>query len=401
MNPIRAGNLAYCTNVHAGVELEEIFENLERHALAVKRQVRPDSEMGIGLWLAAPVARRLAEGGAAGRLADWLAERRLLPCTVNGFPYGDFHSERVKHKVYSPNWCDVARRDYTHDLIDVLHQLLPPGQEGSISTLPIAWPEAQLVDDHWRLAAGHLLSIAEYLERLEDRTGRLIYVCLEPEPGCLLQRVEDVVRFFKRFLLVGPHSGRRARYLRVCHDVCHSAVMFESQADVLETYRREGIAVGKVQISSAIRARFPGAENVNRANAMLEQLSAFAEDRYLHQTMIRCGVPSTPRFFEDLPIALDWAKANPVADTEWRIHFHVPIYLERFAALETTRSAIDECLKHFGRGSVELPHFEVETYAWTVLPRELQLSSLADGISRELQWLDQHPGFGPDHDQRP
>ena len=35
------------------------------------------------------------------------------------------------------------------------------------------------------------------------------------------------------------------------------------------------------------------------------------------------------------------------------------------------------------------PHFEVETYAWNVLPEPLQPTDLAIGIARELQWLHQ------------
>ncbi len=32
-------------------------------------------------------------------------------------------------------------------------------------------------------------------------------------------------------------------------------------------------------------------------------------------------------------------------------------------------------------------HFEVETYAWTVLPDELKTTDLAQGIARELLWM--------------
>ena len=63
---------------------------------------------------------------------DWLAEAGLLPYTVNGFPYGDFHRKVVKHDVYRPTWHTRARLDYTLDLIHVLDALLPPGVEGSI-----------------------------------------------------------------------------------------------------------------------------------------------------------------------------------------------------------------------------------------------------------------------------
>ena len=37
-------------------------------------------------------------------------------------------------------------------------------------------------------------------------------------------------------------------------------------------------------------------------------------------------------------------------------------------------------------------HFEVETYAWNVLPPELQRDSLADGIADELKWVREQLG---------
>jgi hypothetical protein len=35
-----------------------------------------------------------------------------------------------------------------------------------------------------------------------------------------------------------------------------------------------------------------------------------------------------------------------------------------------------------------LSHFEVETYAWGVLPEALRKRRLADGIADELRWLE-------------
>jgi hypothetical protein len=32
-------------------------------------------------------------------------------------------------------------------------------------------------------------------------------------------------------------------------------------------------------------------------------------------------------------------------------------------------------------------HWEVETYAWNVLPKELQVPDLAEGIAKELLWV--------------
>ena len=133
--------IGYCTNVHAGADLETTQSNLTEHALRVKSKHAPDSPMGIGLWLSANAAQGLAGDTQLAAFKDWLAENGLLPFTMNGFPFGDFHQEVVKHDVYRPTWADESRSNYTRQLIDILHFLLPDEFEGSISTLPICWPE--------------------------------------------------------------------------------------------------------------------------------------------------------------------------------------------------------------------------------------------------------------------
>src|SRR5437879_3892201 len=89
--------LGYCTNVHAGADLEQTRANLQRHAVAVKPLVRPGEPLGIGLWLSAAAAASLRQGSALDAFRDWLGDAGLLPYTVNGFPYYDFHQKVVKH----------------------------------------------------------------------------------------------------------------------------------------------------------------------------------------------------------------------------------------------------------------------------------------------------------------
>jgi hypothetical protein len=374
--------IGYCTNVHAGADLAQTRANLERYALDVKQRVSPDGPIGVGLWLSARSARQMVEEGRIDEWADWLARVGLTPYTFNGFPHGDFHEPVVKHKVYLPTWSDVERADYTRVLIALQHRLLPAGLEGTISTLPIAWGQPSLADNDLLAAGTHLFAVAENLQRLEQETGRLISLCLEPEPGCVLQRGGDVVAFFEKYLLRGRDERVVRRYLRVCHDVCHAAVMFEEQADVLRRYHRAGIAVGKIQVSSAVCLPLDRLPAEQRA-AAVSQLAAFNETRYLHQTSIRSTPESEPVFFEDLPLAL----ASKLVG-EWRVHFHVPIYLERFGLLEATQWAILDCLRTTRELGL-MPHLEAETYAWGVLPAELRQPELAAGIADELLWLRQ------------
>lgn len=384
----------YCTNVHAGATLDEALANLDRHAPRVKALASPGAPLGVGLWLSARAAGELDARGGAPALAEWLDARGLLPYTVNAFPFGDFHRGVVKHRVYEPDWATDDRLRYSLRMAELLAGLLAPGEEGSVSTLPVGWGTLAAQPERVRGAAERLLRAAEALEALEERTGRLVHLDLEPEPGCFLQRADDVARFFGGHLLRGAGGERARRYLRVCHDVCHAAVMFEGQAEALDAYRAAGVAVGKVQLSSALRVPFGALAPDERVRAA-HRLRAFGEARYLHQTTVRAeGAPDA--FYEDLPAALEARGAGAAGSGgaralrgEWRVHFHVPLFVDRFGPLETTRDEVTECLAAL-REEDGVRHFEVETYAWDVLPGPLRGSGLAPGIARELAWLARH-----------
>jgi hypothetical protein len=380
---LSATTFGYCTNVHANASLEKTRANLEKHALGVKRRISPDKPMGIGLWLSANAAQELVASGQVASFGDWLREIGLVPFTMNGFPHGDFHEPVVKHKVYRPTWYEPARLKYTLQLSEILHQLLPPGVEGSISTLPIAWPAklGEPLDPELLKAAGDFFRrAAAALADLEARTGRLIHVCIEPEPGCVLDTADDLVGFFQDYLLGGDDERLIRRHLRICHDICHSAVMFEDQQAAILQYQAAGIEIGKVQVSSAVGVDFDALPATERQSALELLRTKFVEPRYLHQTSVRDGGQTT--LYEDLPLAI--AKAKPSG--QWRTHFHVPIYWEGSGPFQTFRDQIRPCIQAVLAHS-NCRHFEVETYAWGVLPPELQHAELADGIAQEMEWF--------------
>jgi hypothetical protein len=380
-----AALIGYCTNVHAGATLDQTLANLRRYTLAVKQKVRPDEPMGVGLWLSNQAATELTDAGRCSDLAAWLNEKGLIPFTLNGFPYGNFHGPIVKYDVYEPDWSDERRLQYTINLANVHSRLVGSGREGSISTLPIGWPG--LTDSRsGRIshAVTNLLTAADHLALIEDRTGAYIHLDIEPEPGCLLSTSQDVVKFFEEHLLQAGNEDRIRRHLQICHDVCHAAVMFEGQADVIERYRSAGLTVGKVQLSSAIAADLSRLGDPER-QATIDQIRDVHEPRYLHQTVVRHG--EMERFFCDLPDALNAWEAEQL-NGEWRIHFHVPLYVEKFGLLESTQPQLLELLSLVRDGRLSVRQFEAETYAWDVLPDELKAESLADGIAREIHWLD-------------
>ncbi len=383
--------VAYCTNVHPGVTLEAVCENLRTHVAAVKREVSPDAALPVGLWLPFDAANEaLADPARLEMLKQTLIDHDLQVTSFNGFPYQSFHHEPVKQRVYHPDWTTAERFDYTLALAKLLGELVPEGGDAGISTLPLGYRKggggaalspADLAV--MQASATRLTELVHWLARLELDTGRCIHIDLEPEPGCMLQRSGDVVDFFEQHLLGTLDEPSVRGYLRVCHDVCHAAVMREEQAEVLERYRRAGLTVGKVQISSALAAE----QDAHPDRAVREALGRFVEPVYQHQTTV-VGDDGAMRFYDDLPEAL--AADDAVGGGSWRVHFHVPVFMERIGALGTTREAIAEALQGVRgvvRGWGDMPTLEVETYAWSALPEELQPASLTQGIAQELRWV--------------
>jgi hypothetical protein len=359
--------------------------NLERHALAVKERYSPTRPMGVGLWLSAKAAEELLLNHAEGEFGEWLAERGLVPYTMNGFPFGNFHEPVVKHRVYEPTWWQPERLHYTMQIAQILDAILPPGMEGSISTLPIAWGAPCPSREELEQSVAQLRQAAAWLHQLEAETGRLIYVCLEPEPGAVFSFADDAVHFFQWQLFGREDDERVRRHIRICHDICHAAVMFEDQEEVLQKYAAAGMQVGKIQVSAALAMNLdlfePPADQARKA--AIKQLSAFAEDRYLHQTVVRRD--GDDLFYDDLGLALEAERDDPRG--EWRVHFHVPIYLNEFGRLRATQDEIGRALAA-ARQHTNCQHYEVETYAWGVLPAELKQQELSAGIAEELKWFE-------------
>ncbi|MCU0710770.1 MAG: metabolite traffic protein EboE [Pirellula sp.] len=400
----------YCMNVHAGRTFSEVLANLENYTSRVQTLV--GGPIGIGLWFSETSAVEALEIGNLEQLRSTLAQHSLFPYTLNGFPQGDFHQKIVKHAVYHPTWWEPSRLEYTRKLVRILDAILPEGQSGSISTLPIAWGTPQPTKEQLQMAAKNLIFLAQELARLQETTGRYMVIAIEPEPGCYLTSTASFLRFYRDELLAACSTATsRANvldHITICHDVCHAAVMFEDQEAELNSLFNYGVRVGKVQVSSAISIPWGKMSKEQHALA-LSQLNQFAEDRYLHQTTLGGFDANRPtvgqlvlqRLVEDLPLALHDGLSNsqrsaiatsslPQQD-EWRVHFHVPIFVERFGELSTTQSEIEKTLAILGplSGTDRFPtgHFEIETYAWPVLPDGLKANDLASGIAREIEWF--------------
>lgn len=409
-------SLTYCTNVHPLGDWGVWSDLIGRFGPAVRNELGWPA-MPMGLWFPASLIEEMNRDprAARARLLELLSAQGLSAFTCNAFPYGNFHEAEVKTKVYRPDWTTPERLAYTVACARLLAALLPAGAEGSVSTLPLGW-RAGWTEEHGRRAAANLCAFVREARGLEEVDGRTIRLGLEPEPGCALETTAQVRAFWDRVLRpeakrAGVTDEDLARFLGVCYDTCHQAVQFEDPAGVLESLAADGIAIAKMQLSSALEFK------PDPARATLELRRRFAEPRFLHQVRVR--TPAGVAVFDDLPQALadgarpieflggptdraDGAAGRSQADPSgidlwaypWRVHFHLPIDSDRMLdaeAIGTTRKDMLTAYHHAVARKL-CRHFEVETYTWSVLPeahRPANDAELAASLARELRFIEE------------
>ncbi|WBB92137.1 metabolite traffic protein EboE [Verrucosispora sp. WMMC514] len=391
-------HLGYCTNVHPAEDLAGIVAQLDRYAVPVRETLGADP-LGLGLWLAAPVAAELAADPAARRrLRTELTVRGLEVVTLNGFPYAAFQAPVVKGAVYRPDWTTDDRLGYTLDLARVLADLLPDDAvRGSVSTLPLAW-RAPWDRSHAEAARRRLDQLASGLAAVERETGRPVRVGFEPEPGCVVESTPQAVAAL---------SGMDTDRLGICLDLAHLACAWEEPAAALERLAVAGLPVVKVQVSAALEATDPAGDAA--------ALRRWVEPRFLHQTRSAgCATatgsastaaigalpaagngaaptagpgladPADPGWAaDDLDVALAAALPGP-----WRVHYHVPLHAPPEPPLGSTLPVLRAALAALFTGpDAGCDHLDVETYTWGVLPaarRPRTDAELAAGIAAEL-----------------
>jgi sugar phosphate isomerase/epimerase len=389
-------HLTYCTKIHPGHGWDDLMANLRAYAPALKARLAPDQSFALGLRLSAAESAELLTGDRLAEFQDFLDRNNLYVFTLNGFPYGDLTGPAVKSQIFAPDWRQEARVRYTLDLIEILRQLLPTGAEGSISTLPLSY-KAWIPPDNleaWGRMTRNLIRIAHRLGQINEAEGKLIHLDLEPEPDGLLERSGEVANFFQDWLLsrgarllaqisrLDLFSARQRLldHIQVCLDTCHLAVAHEDPATALSILAGHGIGVGKVQITAGLQVELP--PEVDIREALTRQLEPFTCSPYLHQVIGHHAGGRLVRF-ADLALALPYLAQD--AGCRWRIHYHMPLYIENYQHLASTSDETRKVLallkdRRFSR------HLEIETYTWEWLPPDLKVN-LLESLHREYLWV--------------
>lgn len=388
------GHLSYCSNIHPGEEWATHFSVLQNSIPEIKAAVCPNEKMGIGLRLANQASIDLSEKSNFDAFKNWLEANDCYVFTMNGFPYGGFHNVVVKDQVHAPDWTTPERTNYTIRSFGLLAKLLPENlTEGGISTSPLSyrfwWETPEILEEATKIATKNIISVVEALIDLQATTGKTLHLDIEPEPDGILENSHEYITWYKNYLLPmgieqlaskGFPSEKAIEaiktHIQLCYDVCHFAVGFEAPQVVIDKLEVEGLKVGKIQISSALKVDFS-----SDAEEKLKVIAQYNEPTYLHQVVAQRKDGS----FQKFPDLTEAIEGFDETISSWRVHFHVPLFLENYGVLSSTQSDIVDTI-NVHKNKPFTNHLEIETYTWGVLPTEFQ-APLNESIIREINWV--------------
>jgi hypothetical protein len=386
------GHLTYSTLVHPADNWDQLWTSLNTYLPRVKARVSPDAPFGVCIRLAAPTAELLAASAAErAKLKRFLADHDLYVYTVNAFPYGAFKGTIVKEQVYEPDWRTEARTRYTINVADILADITRADIAPSIQTAPLGFKPNVTGPDVIASYTEHVLRVAAHLVQLEARTGRTVTLAIEPEPHCFLETTDETVAYFTGHLYTGAAAGRLAklaaiplseahvalrRHIGIVFDIGHQAVGFEHIPTSLQTLVDASVPIFKLQEVAAMHIPEVTQEAV-------DALAQYARTVYLTQTVEKKNGRLTK--FLNVEDAFAAWQTDP-GPREWRIHFHVPVFLEDLGAFRTTRFALEEALA-VHKATPLSRQLEIETYTWDVLPDHLKTGDIVDYVCREIEWV--------------
>ena len=388
------GHLTYCSNIHPGERWDEHFKTLQENLPYIKSQLSPQQPFALGLRLANDASIELSDPERLAEFKAWLAANDIYVFTMNGFPYGGFHATRVKDDVHTPDWTTLDRTEYTKRLFRILAQLLPDGMQGGVSTSPLSyrywWANEEETQQTIKVATENILQVVETLMELRQTTGKVMHLDIEPEPDGILENGQEFIEWYSDYFLpkgiaylvethhASPEEAQETlrTHIQLCYDVCHFAVSYEEPQTIVNQLNELDIRVGKIQISSAIKIDF--SEN---KEAKLKAIRSFDEPVYLHQVVAK----TTTGDFQKYPDLSNALAEEALNQNEWRIHFHVPLFIESYGLLDSTQNEIVKTLS-VQKNTPFTQHLEVETYTWGVLPADMQ-KPIGESIVREMEWV--------------
>jgi hypothetical protein len=386
------GHLTYSTLVHPADDWPQLWDSLQRYLPQVKQRISPNAPFGVCIRLSHLTAAELsAKQAEREKLKAFLQDQDLYVYTANAFVYGVFKNTQIKEQVYEPDWRTPERREYTIQVADILADICPAWATPSIQTAPLGFKPRVTGPDVVAAFTDNVLQVVAHLVTLEQTTGTLLTLGLEPEPRCYLETTDETIAYFQDYLYTGTAAQRIAtlaqvpmdtaiaalrRHLGVTFDIGHQAVGFEDIPVSLQKLVDAGIPIVKLQEAASMYI----GEVTDEKIAALQR---FTKTIYLSQTA-ECRGDHLEHYLNLEDAMAGWATDK--TPRQWRTHFHVPVFLEDLGPLKSTRFALEQALAMHKKTPLSR-HLEIETYTWDVLPDHLKTGDIVEYVCRELEWV--------------
>ena len=386
------GHLTYSTLVHPADDWPQLWDSLQRYLPQVKQRISPNQPFGVCIRLSHLTAAELSSKHAErDKLKAFLKDQDLYVYTANAFVYGVFKNTQIKEQVYEPDWRTPERLRYTQQVADILADVCPAWATPSIQTAPLAFRPRVTGPDVIAAFTDNILQLVAHLVHLEQTTGTLLTLGIEPEPRCYLETTDETITYFQDYLYTGRSAARVAqlahipmdtaisalrRHLGVTFDIGHQAVGFEDIPVSLQKLVDAGIPIVKLQEAASM---YIGEVTEEKIAA----LQRFTKTIYLSQTA-ECRGDHLEHYLNLEDAMARWQTDK--TPRQWRTHFHVPVFLEDLGPLKSTRFALEQALAMHKRTPLSR-HLEIETYTWDVLPDHLKTGDIVEYVCRELEWV--------------
>lgn len=365
-----------------GLDWDTQFAALSAELPRLREHIAPHRPLEFSLQLGERAAAELRSSTRIAHFQPWLREQHLQVSALSSAEHGR-----------SADWRHEDCFQHTLDLAHILATLLPTAGRGSLGVraLAPADPDPEQRRRDAGLCAARLVQIAAALGHIEEVSGRRITLAVTPAPAGLIEDAAGLARFFDEHLLpAAEHSTPRGlcasstrelvyRHIGLCHDVCHSALLYRDPYPALERLRRAGIEVAMVRLGGALSLRLP-ATAAEREELVADLL---CEDvRTSRRVVMERRRSGQLRRHAHLPGALQHLHEGA---REWRIGTRVPLFWRGGGPLAPTTSELEATLtwlRDTGTGAA----LEIATEAWWMLPPSLR-QDVGACREREHAWV--------------
>jgi len=219
------GHLTYSTLVHPADDWPQLWDSLQRYLPPVKQRISPNAPFGVCIRLSHLTAAELSSSQAErDKLKAFLQAHDLYVYTANAFVYGVFKNTQIKEQVYEPDWRTNERREYTRQVADILADICPAFATPSIQTAPLGFKPRVTGPDVVEAFTENVLQVCAHLVHLEQTTGKLLTLGLEPEPRCYLETTDETITYFQQHLYTAQSARRLQQLAKIPMDTAIAAL---------------------------------------------------------------------------------------------------------------------------------------------------------------------------------